>query len=85
MAEGAQRILVGMSDGEFEEANIVGTDSQTNLTVIKINRAGLTPIPMGKSSKREVGDSVLTIGQALDLPGGPTPHRRLGQRVGPVR
>ena len=43
-----------------------------DLAVIRIDAEGLIPIPIGKSSMLRVGDMVIAIGHALDLPGGPT-------------
>lgn len=72
VVEGAQRIIVTLSDGRSFEAALVGTDSFTDLAVVRIKAQGLTPIPLGQSSTLEVGDDVIAIGQALDLEGGPT-------------
>ena len=43
-----------------------------DLAVIKVEAEGLTPILIGSSSELEVGEQVVAIGHALDLPGGPT-------------
>ena len=69
---GAQRIVVTLVDGEAFEAEIVGRDPQTDLAVIRIEIVGLPSVTFGKSSELEVGESVVAIGHALDLPGGPT-------------
>lgn len=70
--EGAQRIIVTFSDGRTVEAIIVGSDSMTDLAVIRVQSGGLTAIPIGKSADLQVGDTVIAMGHALDLPGGPT-------------
>ena len=69
---GAQRIVVTLVDGEAFEAEIVGRDPQTDLAVIRIDIEGLPSVTFGQSSELEVGESVVAIGHALDLPGGPT-------------
>ena len=69
---GAERILVTLSDGRGLEAVLVGGDSSIDLAVIKVEAEDLTPILIGSSSELEVGEQVVAMGHALDLPGGPT-------------
>ena len=54
------------------DAEIVGRDPQTDLAVLRIDVDGLTPLPLGASSDLRAGQTVVAIGHALDLPGGPT-------------
>jgi len=54
------------------DAEIVGLDPQTDLAVIRIDAEGLTPLPLGSSADLRIGEVVVVIGHALDLPGGPT-------------
>ncbi|MDE2989922.1 MAG: trypsin-like peptidase domain-containing protein [Chloroflexota bacterium] len=54
------------------DAEIVGLDPQTDLAVIRIDAEGLTPLPLGSSADLRIGEVVVAIGHALDLPGGPT-------------
>ncbi len=70
--EPAQTITVSLDDGRQFRARIVGRDAATDLAVLQIDADGLTPAEMGSSEALEVGDDVLAIGNALDLPGGPT-------------
>jgi len=70
--EGARRILVTLSDGRALEAELIGGDATLDLAVLKIDAEGLVPIPIGRSSALQVGESVIVIGHALNLPGGPT-------------
>ena len=69
---GAERILVTLSDGRHFEAKLIGGDSTLDLAVLRIEAEGLVPIPIGRSSDLVVGDQVIAIGHALNLPGGPT-------------
>jgi serine protease Do len=71
----AQKITVTLSDGRQFQASLVGGDSPTDLAVLKIDADNLTPAKLGDTSQLEVGDDVVAIGQALDLPGGPTVTR----------
>ena len=70
--EGAQRILVPLSDGRAFEAELTGGDATLDLAVLRIDADSLVPIPIGELSKLQVGDMVVAVGHALNLPGGPT-------------
>ena len=70
--DGAETILVTLSDGRVLEAELIGGDSILDLAVLRIDAEGLVAIPIGKSSALQVGDAVIAMGHALDLPGGPT-------------
>ena len=70
--DGAETILVTLSDGRALEAELIGGDAALDLAVLQIDAEGLVPIPIGKSSTLRVGDSVIVMGHALNLPGGPT-------------
>jgi len=70
--DAAQDITVTLDDGSEHTAKIAGRDPPTDLAVLKIDGGNLKPATLGDSSKLEVGDDVIAIGNALDLPGGPT-------------
>lgn len=48
-------------------ATVVGIDRADDIAVIKISAAGLPTVSFGDSSALVVGDSVITMGNALDL------------------
>jgi S1-C subfamily serine protease len=69
----ADSIKVKLANGETKDADLVGTDPVVDLALIKIRDAGNLPtVELGQSSALQVGDSVVAIGNALALPGGPT-------------
>jgi len=68
----AQKITVTLSDGRQFQAQIVGRDAPTDLAVLQIDADRLAPVELGSSAGLQVGESVVAIGNALDLPGGPT-------------
>ena len=70
--DGATNITVDFHDGSTVTAKIVAADPNSDLAVLKVERTGLTPLPLGSSSSLEVGDQLVAIGNALDLSGGPT-------------
>jgi serine protease Do len=68
----AENITVTLDDGSEHDASIVGRDPPTDVAVLKIEAENLTPATLGDSSALKVGQDVIAIGNALDLPGGPT-------------
>jgi serine protease Do len=71
----ARGITVTLSDGRELSAQVVGADEPTDLAVLQITAENLTPAALGDASKLEVGEEVVAIGHALNLPGGPTVTR----------
>lgn len=53
-------------DTEYE-AKIIGTDSQTDLAVIKIEKIGLTPATLGDSDSVQVGEFAMAAGNPLGM------------------
>lgn len=49
------------------EATIIGTDEQTDLAVIKINKTGLTAAELGNSDEVQVGEFSMAIGNPLGM------------------
>jgi serine protease Do len=68
----ATSITVTLTDGRSFNATVVGSDSDTDLAVIKIDGNNLPTASFGKSSTLKVGDWVIAIGNALALEGGST-------------
>jgi serine protease Do len=67
---GARSITVRLTDGSKYTATVKGADAKTDLAVLKIDAAGLTPAVFGDSSKLVVGDATLVIGNPLGELGG---------------
>ncbi len=67
VVEGADKLMVELSDGRKVEGKVVGTDSATDLAVVKIEVTGLKPAVFGDSDSIEVGDWVLAIGSPFEL------------------
>lgn len=63
----AKLILVGLQDGRFEEAQIVGYDQVTDLAVLSVTAENLYPIPQLEEPKTLVGDVVLALGNPYNL------------------
>ncbi|AFK85761.1 MULTISPECIES: S1C family serine protease [Thermoanaerobacterium] len=65
VVDGASKITVNLSDGRKFPAQLIGKDSKTDLAVLKINATNLIPAKLGDSSKLEVGDLAVAIGNPL--------------------
>lgn len=65
VVENAESIYVELDDGRTFAANIVGTDSLSDLAVIKIDAAALPYAYWGDSSSLVLGEWVIAIGNAL--------------------
>ena len=66
--EGADRILVTLQDKREFEASVVGTDSDTDLAVLKLNNTEILPsIHLGSSKELEVGEWVIAVGNPFRL------------------
>jgi serine protease Do len=65
--DGATDIKVDLSDKRQFKAKLVGTDPNTDIAVLKIDAKDLPTLPLGDSSKLEVGDLVLAIGDPFGI------------------
>lgn len=63
------KISVHFVDGSISPGKIVGRDQKSDLAVIKVDKPGLVPVEIGKSSKLHVGDEVVAFGSPLGLAG----------------
>ena len=67
VVEGATEIRVTTSDKREYKARVVGTDPRTDVAVLKIDATNLPSITIGDSSKIQVGDLVLAIGDPFGV------------------
>ena len=63
--DGASNIKVTLNDGNIHQAQLIATDPQTDLAVIKIDKAGLDPVTLAKEEDLSVGGLVVAIGNPL--------------------
>lgn len=64
----ANKVTVTLYQDETEyEATIVGTDEETDLAVLKIDKTGLTAAELGNSSSVQVGEFAMAIGNPLGM------------------
>ena len=62
VVEGASEIVVHLSDRRVFNAEIVGTDPQSDVALLKIDAEGLPTLSLGASEDLQVGEWVLAIG-----------------------
>ncbi len=67
VVENADEIQVSLIDGEILDAEIVGSDSATDIAVLKVDGDDLVEMPIGDSEVVRVGDFVLAIGNPFGL------------------
>ncbi len=70
VVDGATKISIRTSDGTSYTAQLVGSDEQTDLAVLKVEATGLTPAVIGEYKDCKVGDTVVAIGNPLGELGG---------------
>lgn len=67
VVDGATDVQVTLSDKREFQAKVIGTDPKTDIAVLKIDASNLKPITLGDSSKVEVGDTALAIGDPFGV------------------
>lgn len=63
--ENATSVTVTLSDGTEYDARIVGSDSSSDLAVLKIEASGLPAAELGDSDELQIGELVVAIGNPL--------------------
>lgn len=67
---GASKVEVTLKDGNSYEATVIGSDSRTDVAILKINADNLKAANLGDSSKLRVGELAVVIGNPLGKLGG---------------
>src|SRR5579864_903033 len=65
--DGATQITVDLSDKRHFTAKVVGADPQSDVAVLKIDATNLPTMALGDSSKLQIGDFVLAIGDPMGV------------------
>lgn len=63
----ADQIVVALQTGQLYQATLIGSDSLTDLAVLKIQADNLPTIPQNKNRRVYVGDVALAIGNPYNL------------------
>jgi serine protease Do len=67
VVEGAQEITVSLPDKREFSGTVIGLDPQTDLAVIKVDATDLPFVPWGDSSRLQVAEYVLAVGNPFGL------------------
>jgi putative serine protease PepD len=73
VVEGGRDYRINLAGKKDLRAQLVGADPELDIAVLKIDPfPEMRPLALGDSEGLRVGDTVVAVGNALDLPGGPT-------------
>ena len=67
VVDGADEILIRLSDRRELEAKVVGTDKESDVALLKVNATGLPTVALGDSTKLKPGQWVVAIGSPFGL------------------
>lgn len=67
VVEGADEVLVTLTDKREFKAKIIGTDKRSDVAVIKIEATGLPAVKIGDVNRLKVGEWVMAIGSPFGL------------------
>lgn len=67
VVDGATKLRVKLNDGRMFDGKLIGTDSATDLALVKIEANDLPTLPFGSSDALRLGEWVLAIGSPFDL------------------
>lgn len=67
VVEGAEEVIVTLTDKREFKAKIIGTDKRSDVAVVKIDATGLPAVRVGDVSRLKVGEWVLAIGSPFGL------------------
>lgn len=65
VVDGAETIKVILNDDTEYDAKLIGSDTRSDLAVLKIEATGLSPATLGDSDMLTVGEDVIAIGNPL--------------------
>ena len=67
VVEGADEVIVTLTDNREYKAKIIGADKRTDVAVVKIEATGLPAVKIGDVSRLKVGEWVMAIGSPFGL------------------
>ena len=67
VVEGADEVLVTLTDKREFKAKIIGSDKRTDVAVVKIEATGLPAVKIGDIGRLKVGEWVMAIGSPFGL------------------
>ena len=67
VVEGADEVIVTLTDKREFKARIIGADKRSDVAVVKIEASGLTAVKIGDANRMRVGEWVMAIGSPFGL------------------
>jgi serine protease Do len=67
VVEGAEEVIVTLTDKREFKAKIIGSDKRTDVALVKIDASGLPAVRVGDVSRLKVGEWVIAIGSPFGL------------------
>ncbi len=67
VVEGADEVIVTLTDKREFKARIIGSDKRTDVAVVKIEATGLPAVKIGDANRMKVGEWVMAIGSPFGL------------------
>ena len=67
VVDGADQVIVTLTDKREFTARIIGADKRTDVAVVKIEASGLPPVKIGDPNRMKVGEWVMAIGSPFGL------------------
>ena len=67
VVDGADEVLVTLTDRREFKARIIGADKRTDVALVKIDATGLPAVRIGDANKLKVGEWVIAIGSPFGL------------------
>jgi serine protease Do len=64
---GMTEVRVQLSDGRNMSARLIGSDSATDLAVLRVDEGNVEPLPLGDSDNLRVGQQVFAVGNPYGL------------------
>jgi serine protease Do len=82
VASAGSKLTIALTDGRTFTGEMLDGDPRSDLAVVRVEATGLPIAPLGDSDQLEIGETVIAIGNALGLPGGPTVSRGVVSATG---
>ncbi|MDR3386444.1 MAG: DegQ family serine endoprotease [Rudaea sp.] len=67
VVDGADQVVVRLSDRRELDAKVVGTDAESDIALLKVNATGLPTVAIGDSNKLKPGQWVVAIGSPFNF------------------
>jgi len=68
----AKTVKVEMTDGHTLDGQVLGTDPETDIAVVKVDGTDFPTAPLGTATNLRIGQPTVAIGNPLGLAGGPS-------------